>query len=112
MGMCHSFRSRIIGPHSSITYSGRTGANAGLDGEPGQQDNCSDLELRDQRRVEEKARIKAEIKRSRNIDKSLKAEKREYKQTHRLLLLGAGESGKSTIVKQMRILHVNGFNAE
>nr|XP_060631012.1 guanine nucleotide-binding protein G(olf) subunit alpha isoform X1 [Anolis sagrei ordinatus] len=49
---------------------------------------------------------------SRSIDRALREQKREYKQTHRLLLLGAGESGKSTIVKQMRILHVNGFNSE
>ncbi|XP_036427521.1 guanine nucleotide-binding protein G(s) subunit alpha isoform X1 [Colossoma macropomum] len=111
MGMCHSLRSRLLGPRSAISYtSGRT-ANPGPDGEPGQPDS-SDPQLREQRRVEERARLKAENKRSRNIDKNLKAEKREYKQTHRLLLLGAGESGKSTIVKQMRILHVNGFNAE
>ena len=28
------------------------------------------------------------------------------------MFAGAGESGKSTIVKQMRILHVNGFSEE
>ncbi|KAI1899952.1 hypothetical protein AGOR_G00067220 [Albula goreensis] len=88
MGMCHSLRSRLIGPQSAITYTGRTGGSAGGDGETGQPDYTTDPQLRDRLRVEEKARIKAENKRSRNIDKSLKAEKREYKQTHRLLLLG------------------------
>lgn len=48
--------------------------------------------------------------RSKQIDSDLKSDKVLYRATHRLLLLGAGESGKSTIVKQMKILHVDGFN--
>lgn len=34
------------------------------------------------------------------------------KSTYSINFIGAGESGKSTIVKQMRILHVNGFSEE
>ncbi|XP_059934575.1 guanine nucleotide-binding protein G(s) subunit alpha isoforms XLas isoform X3 [Mesoplodon densirostris] len=62
--------------------------------------------------MEKRAQKRAEKKRSKLIDKQLQNEKMGYMCTHRLLLLGAGESGKSTIVKQMRILHVNGFNGE
>lgn len=51
-------------------------------------------------------------KRSKKIDIEIKQDKIAYRATHRLLLLGAGESGKSTIVKQMRILHVDGFNEQ
>ncbi|KAJ9587889.1 hypothetical protein L9F63_018670, partial [Diploptera punctata] len=57
-----------------------------------------------------------EIKRNKETNKRINAQiqkdKQLYRATHRLLLLGAGESGKSTIVKQMRILHVNGFSEE
>ena len=49
--------------------------------------------------------------RSANIDKTLKKEQGDQGDMSNLslLLLGAGESGKSTIVKQMRILHKDGF---
>lgn len=49
---------------------------------------------------------------NKKIEKQIQKDKQIYRATHRLLLLGAGESGKSTIVKQMRILHVDGFNEE
>nr|XP_034351437.1 guanine nucleotide-binding protein G(s) subunit alpha isoforms XLas isoform X3 [Arvicanthis niloticus] len=62
--------------------------------------------------IEMQEQKRADKKRSKLIDKQLEEEKMDYMCTHRLLLLGAGESGKSTIVKQMRILHVNGFNGD
>ena len=43
--------------------------------------------------------------RSRHIDRQNKADYRETKRVVKLLLLGTGGSGKSTIVKQMKILH-------
>ena len=55
---------------------------------------------------------KQQRKKSKKIEEELVKDRRKYKATQRLLLLGAGESGKSTIVKQMRILHVNGFDKE
>jgi len=55
---------------------------------------------------------KARKEANKRIEKQLAKDKLLYKGTHRLLLLGAGESGKSTIVKQMRILHVNGFSPD
>ncbi|XP_053716230.1 guanine nucleotide-binding protein G(olf) subunit alpha-like isoform X2 [Synchiropus splendidus] len=60
----------------------------------------------EEERLDEKAKREANKK----IERQLQRERQAYKATHRLLLLGAGESGKSTIVKQMRILHVDGFN--
>ncbi|XP_043214049.1 guanine nucleotide-binding protein G(s) subunit alpha-like isoform X1 [Amphibalanus amphitrite] len=55
---------------------------------------------------------KKQKEKNKKINQQIQKDKQVYRATHRLLLLGAGESGKSTIVKQMRILHVNGFSAE
>lgn len=48
---------------------------------------------------------KEAFRRSKLIDRRLKQEKRNLKQEIKILLLGAGESGKSTFIKQMRIIH-------
>ncbi|CAF1289035.1 unnamed protein product [Rotaria sordida] len=46
-----------------------------------------------------------EEKQRKQINAKLKQDEKVDKATHRLLLLGSGESGKSTVVKQMKILH-------
>lgn len=50
--------------------------------------------------------------RSLAIDKILKEDAIIYRSKIKLLLLGPGESGKSTIAKQMRIIHQSGFTEE
>lgn len=51
-------------------------------------------------------------KRSRRIDKLLEKDKQQYRRQVKLLLLGAGESGKSTFLKQMKIIHGQTFEDE
>ena len=46
---------------------------------------------------------------ARDIERKLQQEALKAKHVVRVLLLGTGESGKSTVVKQMKIIHMNGF---
>jgi len=59
---------------------------------------CMSAEAREQEKQDE--RIQAQL------DADLKIKKKTVK----LLLLGAGESGKSTLVKQMKIIHGDGYS--
>lgn len=49
---------------------------------------------------------------SKTIEERLLSEMNDEKKVMKCLLLGAGECGKSTILKQMKILHLNGFSEE
>ncbi len=46
------------------------------------------------------------------IERDLAEAGRRREREHRILLLGCGEAGKSTLVKQMRVMHSDGFPEE
>ena len=49
---------------------------------------------------------------SNDVDKDLKKAKGQDKYTKKLLFLGSGGSGKSTLFKQLRTIHGNGWSRE
>lgn len=46
------------------------------------------------------------------IERQLRKDKRDQRRELKLLLLGTGESGKSTFIKQMRIIHGQGYTED
>ncbi|XP_056629133.1 guanine nucleotide-binding protein subunit alpha-14 [Triplophysa dalaica] len=58
--------------------------------------------------AEEKERLRI----NQEIEKQLRKDKSNSRKEMKLLLLGTGESGKSTFIKQMRIIHGTGYTDE
>ncbi|KAJ6462507.1 G-protein alpha subunit [Mycena sanguinolenta] len=50
--------------------------------------------------------------RSDEIDRQLDEDSKRYRKECKILLLGSGESGKSTILKQMKIIYQSGFTED
>uniref|UniRef100_A0A915N713 G-protein alpha subunit n=1 Tax=Meloidogyne javanica TaxID=6303 RepID=A0A915N713_MELJA len=56
--------------------------------------------------------VREQLSKNKAIEKQLTSDRRAASSIIKLLLLGAGECGKSTVLKQMQILHSNGFTEE
>ncbi|XP_026468123.1 guanine nucleotide-binding protein G(q) subunit alpha isoform X1 [Ctenocephalides felis] len=61
---------------------------------------CLSEEAKEQKRINQE------------IERQLRRDKRDARRELKLLLLGTGESGKSTFIKQMRIIHGAGYSDE
>uniref|UniRef100_A0A0N7ZDJ0 Guanine nucleotide-binding protein subunit alpha n=1 Tax=Scylla olivacea TaxID=85551 RepID=A0A0N7ZDJ0_SCYOL len=61
---------------------------------------CLSEEAKEQKRINQE------------IERQLRKDKRDARKELKLLLLGTGESGKSTFIKQMRIIHGAGYSDE
>jgi len=61
---------------------------------------CLSEEAKEQKRINQE------------IEKQLRRDKKDARRELKLLLLGTGESGKSTFIKQMRIIHGAGYSEE
>ena len=55
---------------------------------------------------------KEEKEHSDEIDRQIEEDSKKFRKECKILLLGSGEGGKSTIVKQMKIIHQNGYTPE
>jgi guanine nucleotide-binding protein G(q) subunit alpha len=61
---------------------------------------CLSEEAKEQKRINQE------------IERQLRRDKRDARRELKLLLLGTGESGKSTFIKQMKIIHGSGYSEE
>ena len=65
--------------------------------------NCMSLENNERRNS---------LLRSKEIDKQLQECEKQDRNVVKILILGTGESGKSTLVKQMKIIHNEGYSKQ
>lgn len=84
----------------------RTLSRCLLPAEPGHERNNG----KDGARERDATQAREAKRRSREIDAMLARERRSVRRLVKILLLGAGESGKSTFLKQMRIIHGQEFD--
>jgi len=60
----------------------------------------------------DEAKLQEEKRRSRELEKEMNKDHQQDQQVNKLLLLGAGECGKSTLFKQMLMIYGKGFSDE